>query len=53
MKVKVRAKIGFMEDGESTKGSGEDTRVCTRLGAKEKSRPGEYERNGSAVYNKE
>lgn len=35
------------------KGSGEDTRVCTRLGAKEKSRPGEYERNGSAVYNKE
>lgn len=26
------------------KGSGEDTRVCTRLGAKEKSRPDEYER---------
>lgn len=52
MKVKVRAKIGFMEDGESTKGSGEDTWVCTRLGAKEKSRPGEYERNGSTVCNK-
>lgn len=52
MKVKVQAKIGFMEDGESIKGSGEDTWVCIRLGAKEKSRPGEYERNGLAVYNK-
>lgn len=54
MKVKVRAKIGFMEDGESMEGSGEESWVCTRLGGKEISRPGEYyERNGSTVYNEE